>query len=109
MITLVIMARVTADAQVKDAGEVKITSFAMAHETSKKGEKKTDFFEIRAWGTLAEWAGKYVKKGKRYAVYSDNMGYETYTNKEGNKVNKLVITASRIEFADGADKTEMGE
>ena len=91
---LFITGRPTANVEVRYVGDNKtaFARFSVAHNATYKGKTTTDFFEIAVWGALAEWAGKYVKKGKRIVVKSDRFGFDNFTDKDGN-------TGRRVQFA----------
>ncbi len=63
----------------------------------KKDERTADFFNLVAWGKTAEIMGEYVKKGTEILVegYLDT---NSYTNKEGQKVNTTDVVIERLEF-----------
>ncbi len=108
---LFITGRPTANVEVRYVGDNKtaFARFSVAHNATYKGKTTTDFFEIAVWGALAEWAGKYVKKGKRIVVKSDRFGFDNFTDKDGNKRKAFVITAASIDFADSKDESDAPE
>lgn len=65
----------------------------------KYGEKKTDFFQIKAFGKLAESMDKYLRKGSRILVEGD-LQTDEYVDKTGNKKQSVSIVVSAWEFAD---------
>ena len=72
----------------------------------KYGEKKTDFFNIKAFGKTAEAMDRYLRKGSRIFVEGD-LQIDEYTDKAGNKRQTTVIAVSSWEFADS--KSEKAE
>lgn len=90
------------DVEVRLANGVPYARFSLA--TSTGGYKKQDGTEVQektqwhnivAWRGLADFAGKYVRKGMKVAI--DGMiTYGEYTNKEGQKVNTVEILANDI-------------
>nr|DAK64686.1 MAG TPA: Single strand binding protein [Caudoviricetes sp.] len=90
------------DVEVRLANGVPYARFSLA--TSTGGYKKQDGTEVQektqwhnivVWRHLADFAGKYIKKGMKVAV--DGMiTYGEYTNKDGQKVNTVEILANDI-------------
>lgn len=90
------------DVEVRLANGVPYARFSLA--TSTGGYKKQDGTEVQektqwhnivVWRYLADFAGKYIKKGMKVAV--DGMiTYGEYTNQQGQKVNTVEILASNI-------------
>lgn len=79
---------------------VGVCSFSIAVNRKfqgKTGEKKTDYFDIITWRSLAELCGKYLSKGRKVAVVGElqNRSYET---KDGTKRYVTEILASEVEF-----------
>ena len=79
---------------------VGVCSFSIAVNRkiqSKTGEKKTDYFDIITWRSLAELCGRYLSKGRKVAVVGElqNRSYET---KDGAKRYVTEILASEVEF-----------
>jgi single-strand DNA-binding protein len=74
-----------------------VASFTLA--TSRR-DKKTDWHNIVAWDKLAEFTGKFIKKGSAIIVTGE-IQYRSYEDKQG--VTKYIteIVANRIDFAGG--------
>lgn len=90
------------DAEVRQASGVPYTRFSLATSTGgyKKQDgteipEKTQWHNIVAWRGLADFAGKYVRKGMKVAI--DGMiTYGEYTNQQGQKVYTVEILANDI-------------
>ena len=90
------------DAEVRQTNGVPYARFSLA--TSTGGYKKQDgtdvpettqWHRILVWRNLAEFAGKWIKKGMKVAV--DGMiTYCEYTDQAGQKVHTVEILASEI-------------
>ena len=88
------------DAEVRQTNGVSYARFSLATSTGgyKKQDgtevpEKTQWHNIVAWRNLADFAGKWVKKGMKVAV--DGMiTYGEYTDKQGQKVHTVEILAS---------------
>ena len=88
------------DAEVRQANSVPYARFSLATSTGgyKKQDgtevtEKTQWHNIVAWRNLADFAGKWVKKGMKVAV--DGMiTYGEYTDQQGQKRQSVEILAS---------------
>ena len=85
--------------------EVRYTQTGMAYTrmgiaiNRKYKEKDTvDFFNLVAWSKIAEFCGRYLRKGSRVLV-EGNLRTNSYENKDGVKVNAVEIWIDNIEFA----------
>lgn len=67
---------------------------------SSDGERKTDFFNLVAWGKTAEFFGKYLHKGSKILV-EGRLKNNHYTDKNGNKQYTEDIWVDTVEFAGG--------
>jgi single-strand DNA-binding protein len=97
----------TKDPVTKTVGDYLVSSFSMAQNSLRKdaeGNYLPDFFNIECWGKIAEFAQKYLVKGTKVHI-SGRLTTQTYTNKEGVEVTKMIISANTID-ADFAKKGE---
>lgn len=78
---------------------------AVDRKVKKDMEKKADFFRCICFGKLAEFAEKYLKKGKRIAV-KGRIENESFTAKDETKVSYPQLIVEGIEFADGKDEPD---
>lgn len=60
-------------------------------------ENETDFFNVSAWGKLAEICDKYLDKGNKVLV-AGRLRNHNYEDKEGIKRLSTEIVAERVEF-----------
>lgn len=65
--------------------------------TTADGERPTQYFNVCAWGVLAENCIKYLDKGSKIAVLG-KLQYRAWEDKDGNKKNITEIVATEIEF-----------
>jgi len=91
----IMMGRLTADPELrKTQSGVSVCSFRIANDRDyvKDGEKETDFFDVVAWRSTAEFICKYFTKG-RMIVLDGRFQNRERTNKEGQKwtANELVV------------------
>lgn len=98
-----LMGRLTRDPELRRTGNgTAVTSFTIAVDRdfkSQDGEKETDFIDIVAWRTTAEFASKYFSKG-RMAVVTGRLQLRDWTDKEGNKRRTAEIVADNVYFGD---------
>lgn len=60
-------------------------------------DKTTDFFNLKAWKTTAEFISKYFHKGDPIEV-SGRLQTESYEKQDGTKVSEVVIVANEVGF-----------
>jgi single-strand DNA-binding protein len=94
---------------------VPVTDFSVAVNRSytKDGEtvERTKWYKVVCWRKLAEVTAQYLQKGRLVAVEGE-IDCEAYTNKSGEVVGKLVITASTVKFlgkSNGSSADDGGE
>ncbi len=111
-----LMGRLTKDPDVKLAQDnsTSVTRYTLAvdRRRSKKTEEEqtADFIGIVAFGSSADFAGKYFKKGMKVAVVG-RIQTGSYTNKDGVRVYTTDVVAEDQEFADskGSGSSEAEE
>lgn len=100
---VVLMGRLTADPELRHTpSNIAVTSFTLAVNRSyvKTGtERQTDFIDIVAWRTTAEFVCKYFKKGQLVAVQG-SIQTSSYQDKEGNKRKSVEVLADSVYFAE---------
>lgn len=107
---IIIMGRLTRDPELRhtQAG-TPVSSFSIACDRDFKdktsGERATDFIDIVAWRSTAEFASKYFTKG-RMAVVSGRLQMRDWTDKEGNKRRSAEIVADSVYFGDSKTKED---
>ncbi len=78
----------------------KVCRFSIAVNRSysnSNGEKKTDFFNCVAWAGTGENIARYCTKGSKIAIIG-SLETNSYTDKNGNKRNEVVIVVGETEF-----------
>ena len=100
---VILMGRLTRDPEVRYAQgngtAVARYSIAVNRVFKRDGEPDADFLNCVAFGKLAEFAEKYLKKGTKILV-SGRIQTGSYANKEGQKVNTVDIVVEEQEFAE---------
>ncbi len=101
---IVLMGRLTRDPELRRTGTgLAVASFTLAVDRdfgrSESGEKETDFIDIVAWRSTAEFVSKYFAKG-RMAVVSGRLQIRNWIDKEGGKRRSAEVVADSIYFGE---------
>ena len=100
---IILMGRLTRDPELRRTGTVTaVTSFSLAVDRdfkSQSGEKETDFIDIVAWRSTAEFVSKYFTKG-RMAVVEGRLQIRDWTDKDGGKRRSAEVVADNVYFGD---------
>ena len=97
------MGRLTRDPELRRTGTgTAVTSFSLAVDRdfkSQSGEKETDFIDIVAWRSTAEFVSKYFSTG-RLAVVEGRLQIRDWTDKDGGKRRSAEVVADNVYFGD---------
>ena len=100
---IIIMGRLTRDPELRRTGSgTAVTSFSLAVDRdfkSQNGEKETDFIDVVAWRSTAEFVSKYFTKG-RMAVVEGRLQIRDWTDKDGGKRRSAEVVAENVYFGD---------
>ena len=101
---IVLMGRLTRDPELRRTGSgVSVASFSLAVDRdfgkNEAGEKETDFIDIVAWRSTADFVSRYFTKG-RMAVVSGRLQIRSWTDKDGNKRRTAEVVADNVYFGD---------
>ena len=100
---IVLMGRLTRDPELRRTGSgVAVASFTLAVDrdyAAQGAEKETDFVDIVAWRSTAEFVSKYFSKG-RMAVVSGRLQIRNWQDKEGNKRRSAEVVADNVYFGE---------
>ncbi len=106
---IVIMGRLTRDPELRRTQSgTAVTSFSVACDRDYKaqdGEKETDFIDVVAWRTTAEFVCKYFTKG-RMAVVDGRLQIRNWTDKEGGKRRSAEVVADNVYFGDSRPRED---
>lgn len=106
-----IMGRLTRDPELRRTQSgTAVASFALAVDRDFKtqgGEKETDFIDVVAWKSNAEFVSKYFSKG-RMAVVAGRLQMREWQDKEGNKRRSAEVVADHVYFADSKKDDNSG-
>lgn len=92
--------RTTKDIELRYTQDNKpIAKFSFAVESGYGDNKKTNFFNISAFGKTAETLEKHVPKGTKLLLECQ-ANHNKYTDKNGNQVNSIDFIVSNFEFCE---------
>ncbi len=98
-----IMGRLTRDPELRRTQSgTPVTSFSLAVDRdykSQSGEKETDFIDVVAWRSTAEFVSKYFTKG-RMAVVEGRLQIRAWQDKDGNNRRSAEVVADNVYFGD---------
>ena len=101
---IVLMGRLTRDPELRRTGTgIAVASFTLAvdrdYAPKDGGQRETDFIDIVAWRSTAEFVSKYFSKG-RMAVVSGRLQIRPWEDKDGNKRRSAEVVADNVYFGD---------
>lgn len=82
-----------------------VAKFSIATDSGYGDNKKTNFFNMTAWGKTAETLEKYAKKGTKLILECQAVQNQ-YTDKNGNNVNTVDFTVLNFEFAESRSASQ---
>ncbi len=98
-----IMGRLTRDPELRRTQNgTAVAGFALAVDRDYKnadGTKETDFIEVVAWRSSAEFVSKYFTKG-RMAIVEGRLQIRDWTDKDGSKRRNAEVVADNVYFGD---------
>ncbi len=105
----ILMGHLTADPTLRHTQSgIPVARFSIACDRDYKnanGEKRTDFIDIVAWRSTAEFVAKYLSKG-RMAVIDGRLQLRDWTDRNGNKRRSAEILANSVNFGDSKPQTQ---
>jgi len=108
---IVLMGRLTRDVELRRTGSgIAVASFTIAvdRDFAEKGkEKETDFIDIVAWRSTAEFVEKYFSKG-RMAVVDGRLQVRKWQNKDGENRYSTEVIAEHVYFGDSKKDSSSG-
>ena len=103
---IILMGRLTHDPELRRTqSDTPVCSFSLAvgRDYKRDGEKETDFIDIVAWRSTADFVSKYFTKG-RMAVVEGRLQIRDWTDKEGGKRRSAEVIADNVYFGDSKPK-----
>lgn len=99
---VILMGRLTADPDYRTtqsgAAMARFT-LAVERDYAANRERQTDFLDITAWRSTADFVSKYFRKGQLVAVQG-RIQVGSYTDREGNQRRSWDIVADQVYFAE---------
>ncbi|MDR1692541.1 MAG: single-stranded DNA-binding protein [Oscillospiraceae bacterium] len=100
---VILMGRLTREPELRTTQSgVSVVSFTLAVErdfTARGEEKATDFIDIVAWRSTADFVSKYFRKGQLVAA-EGRLQTRKWEDKEGNKRTSFEVVADNVYFAE---------
>lgn len=102
--------RTTRDIELRytQSNNTAIAKFSIATDSGYGDNKKTNFFNMTAWGKTAETLEKYAPKGTKLILECQAVQNQ-YTDKNGNKVNTVDFTVLNFEFAESKNANQQNK
>lgn len=108
---IVLMGRLTKKPELRRTQSgVAVTSFSLAVERDYKdaeGNRETDFIDVVAWRSTAEFAAKYLDKGRMAAV-TGLLQTHNWEDRNGNKRRSVEVVVDSIYFAESKREETTG-
>ncbi len=107
---VILMGRLTKDPDIRytqgeDATAIGRYTLAVERRSKRENEATADFISCAAFGKMAEFAEKYLRKGVKIAVVG-RIRTGSYTNRDGVKVYTTEILVDEQEFAESKGSSE---
>lgn len=105
MNTVILMGRLTADPEVREARSMNVARYSLAIDRPTKAgeEKQTDFINCIAFAGVADFVKSYLHKGMKIAV-KGRLQTGSYTDKNGIKRNIVDVVVQEHEFCESKQK-----
>ena len=109
---IILMGRLTRDPELRQTQSgASAANFSLAVDRDFKdkqtGEKPTDFIDIVAWRSSAEFVSRFFTKG-RMAVVEGRLQLRDWTDRDGNKRRTAEVLAEHVYFGDSKRDAESG-
>lgn len=109
---IILMGRLTRDPELRQTQSgASVANFSLAVDRDFKdkqtGEKTTDFIDIVAWRSSAEFVSRFFTKG-RMAVVEGRLQLRDWTDRDGNKRRTAEVLAEHVYFGDSKRDAEGG-
>ena len=109
---IILMGRLTRDPELRHTeSKTPVCSFSLAVDRDFKtqgGERDTDFIDIVAWRSTAEFVSKYFTKG-RMAVVEGRLQIRDWTDRDGGKRRSAEVIADNVYFGDSKPREDDAE
>lgn len=107
---VILLGRLTKDVELRytQASNTAVASFSLAvnRKFVKEGEEQqADFFNIVAWGKLAETASSYLRKGSQVLI-TGKLQNRSWENEQGQKHYITEVVAEELDFVESKKNKE---
>ena len=96
------------DAEMKDVGDHKLLSFAVACSTGFGDKKVSSWYNCQLWGNRGEKLQDYLKKGTKVYVNGE-LTLREYDKKDGSKGMSADINVNNVELLGGNNSEKSDE
>ena len=105
----VLIGRLTRDVELRNAGATLVARYTLAvdRKYKREGEQAADFIPCIAFGRNAEFAQKYLTKGKKIAIVG-RIQTGSYTKQDGTKVYTTDVVVEEQEFVESKASEHLG-
>jgi single-strand DNA-binding protein len=109
---VILMGNLTRDPEIRTTPNGQnVCSFSLAVNRSWQGsdgsqQDAVDYFDVTAWGKLAELVNQYLKKGRKCLVMG-RLSQRSW-EQDGQKRSKVEVVANDVTFLDGGGATGSG-
>lgn len=101
-----IQGRLTRDPELRyTQGNKPVCRFTLASSETYKDTERTLFIDCVAWAGTAEFVARYFRKGQQ-ALVQGRLGTDSWTDSDGARRSKTILTADRIYFCGTRAATE---
>ena len=96
---VVLVGRLTRDPELRNTTTGKqVVNFGIAVD-DRFNKEHTNFFNVSAWGSTADFVSKYLTKGRLIAV-DGRLNYRKYTTQDGQERSVIEVVADNIQPLD---------
>lgn len=98
---VILIGRLTRDVELRNAGATLVARYTLAvdRKYKREGEQTADFIPCIAFGKSAEFAQKYLTKGKKIAIVG-RIQTGSYTKQDGTKTYTTDVVVEEQEFVE---------
>lgn len=101
----ILIGRLTRDPEVRDSANGKVARYTLAIDRRGRDKDAADYPQIICFGRSAEWADKWLTKGKKVAIVG-RIQTGKFVNKKGDTVYTTDVVAEDQEFAESKNAAE---
>ena len=94
---VILLGRLGRDPELRQAGDTTLCRFSLATSVRVKGETRTDWHQVTAFGRQAETCARYLTRGAPACVVG-TLRTREYTTAAGETRRATEVVADRVEF-----------